>query len=157
MSTRFTKFTEIAKESDETPSDLCEIETRLRSFRPKRVPELVYSLSFFTMVSDERVPYPVTFSTFHQFTRFVRNAQLKAGLFGGLLGLLLGTVLGGLCVFGTMNRPMLRESLGMFRQAACASTVCSLVTTPDCEIPLAAQQICHYYRSVLKETRNYSQ
>lgn len=90
-------------ENVEIPEKLLDFEIQLRALEPKTDPELVRFVSLFFPMSNEKIPYPVTSSSFRQFTRFVRKAQYTAGLFGGLVGSLFGAVLGGLCVFLVMT------------------------------------------------------
>lgn len=118
------------------PDELRAFEAKLVTLAPKKDPDFVRSVLVFAPGFDERIPYPVTSSSFRQFTRFVRKAQYTAGLFGGLVGSLFGAVLGGLCVFFAMSSPQLLSN-GPVGGSLCADARRPAVTQEDRPTDLA--------------------
>lgn len=130
-----------SQENIEIPEELLDFEIQLRALEPKNDPELVRFVSMFIPVPNEKVPYPVTSSSFHQFTRFVRKAQYTAGLFGGLVGSLFGAVLGGLCVFLAMTSDGLDGARLPITTKPATTQICSTASDSETK-PILSSSSC---------------
>lgn len=136
-------------ETSETPLELREIENRLQSLRPAKEPGLVESLAIFTSVQNEHLPYFADTSSAKNFSRFVRRAQFRAGLFGGLTGTLFGALLGGLCVYCAMLSPEFRQRTSdVLGDVAYTSPIYVVTNIGEGELPASVRNILGYYDSI---------
>lgn len=136
-------------ETNETPLELREIENRLQSLRPTKEPDLVVSLGIYSSVQNEYLPHFAGASSVKNFSRFVRRAQFRAGLFGGLAGTLFGALLGGLCVYCAMLSPEFRQrSCDVLGDVAYTSPIYVVVNVGEGELPTSVRKILGYYDSI---------